>query len=46
MNNTVKVYSEKFLDAKVLYKNSTIKTKLYCTKRMLPVHWSSKIPKR
>ena len=40
MNDAVEVRPEKFLDAKVIYQNNTIKTKVYHNKRKLPNHWS------
>ena len=46
VNYTVEVYLEMLLDTKMIYKKNSITTKVYRDKRMLPVHWSSQIPKR
>ena len=37
--------SLKFLDAKIIYEDNQIKTKVHRNERKLPVHWTSKIPK-
>ena len=46
VNYTVEVYLEMLLDTKMIYKKNSITTKVYRDKRMLPVYWSSQIPKR
>ena len=37
---------QKFLDTTIIYEDNEIKTKVQRNKRKLPVHWTSKIPKR
>ena len=37
---------QKFLDTKIIYEDNQIKTKVHRNERKLPVHWTSKIPKR
>ena len=37
---------QKFLDTKIIYEDNQIKTKIHRNERKLPVHWTSKIPKR
>ena len=36
----------KFLDTKIIYEDNQIKTKVHRNERKIPVHWTSKIPKR
>ena len=37
---------QNFLDTKIIYEDNQIKTKVHWNERELPVHWTSKIPKR
>ena len=37
---------KKFVVTKVIYEDNQIKTKVHRNERKLPVHWTSKIPKR
>ena len=46
MKSTVEVKPENFLDTKIVFSNDVITTGLKRSKRKLPVHWSSKVPKR
>ena len=46
MKPTVEVKPEIFLDTKIVFSNDVITTGLKRSKRKLPVHWSSKVPKR
>ena len=43
---TTEVAPEKFLDTKIIYEEDGIKTSVYRSDKKLPVHWSSKIPKK
>ena len=43
---TIESMPQKFLDTKIIYENNQIKTKLHRNESKLPVHWTSKIPKR
>ena len=43
---TIETMPQKFLDTKIIYEDSQIKTKVHRNERKLPVHWTSKIPKR
>ena len=43
---TVEVKPEVFLDTKIVYSNDVITTEVKRNERKLPVHWSSKLPKR
>ena len=46
MKYTVEVKPEIFLDTKIIYSNDVITTEVKRNDRKLPVHWSSKVPKR
>ena len=46
MKYTVEVKPEIFLDTKIVYSNDVITTEVKRNDRKLPVHWSSKVPKR
>ena len=46
MKYTVEVKPEVFLDTKIVYSNDVITTEVKRNERKLPVHWSSKLPKR
>ena len=46
MKHTVEVTPDIFLDTKVVYINDAIRTEVKRNDRKLPVHWSSKVPKR
>ena len=46
MKYTVEVNPEIFLDTQIVYSNDVIKTEVKHNERKLPVHWSSKVPKR
>ena len=46
MKYTVEVKPEVFLDTKIVYINDVITTEVKRNERKLPVHWSSKLPKR
>ena len=37
---------QKFLDTKIMYEGNQIKTQVHRNERKLPVHWTSRIPKR
>ena len=43
---TIEIMLQKFLDTKIIYEDNQIKTKVHRNERKLPVHWTSKIPKR
>ena len=43
---TTETMPQKFLDTKIIYEDNQIKTKVHRNERKLPVHWTSKIPKR
>ena len=43
---TIEIKPEKFLDTKIVYNNDSITTEVKRNERKLPVHWSSKVPKR
>ena len=43
---TVEVKPEIFLDTKIIYSNDVITTEVKRNEGKLPVHWSSKVPKR
>ena len=43
---TIETMPQKFLDTKIIYEDNQIKTKVHRNERKLPVHWTSKIPKR
>ena len=43
---TVEVKPETFLDTKIVYSNDVITTEVKRNEGKLPVHWSSKVPKR
>ena len=46
MKYTVEIRPEIFLDKKIVYSNDVITTEVKRNDRKLPVHWSSKVPKR
>ena len=46
MKYTVEIKPETFLDTKIVYSNDVITTEVKRNDRKLPVHWSSKVPKR
>ena len=46
MKYTFEVKPEIFLDTKIVYSNDVITTEVKRNDRKLPVHWSSKVPKR
>ena len=43
---TIEISPTKFLDTQILYHDTTIETSVYRGKNKVPVHWSSKIPKK
>ena len=43
---TVEIKPEFFLDTKIVYSNDVLTTEVKRNERKLPVHWSSKVPKR
>ena len=43
---TVEVAPNKFLDTKIEYGEDNVNTSVYRSENKLPVHWTSKIPKR
>ena len=46
INYTIEAMPQKFLDTKIIYDDNQIKINVHGNKRKLPVHWTSKIPKR
>ena len=46
MKYTVEIKPEFFLDTKIVYSNGVLTTEVKRNERKLPVHWSSKVPKR
>ena len=46
MKYTVEIKPEFFLDTKIVYSNDVLTTEVNRNERKLPVHWSSKVPKR
>ena len=46
MKYTVEVKPEIFFDTKIVYSNDVITTEVKRNERKLPIHWSSKVPKR
>ena len=43
---TIEIMPQKFLETKIIYEDNQIKTNVHRNERKLPVHWTSKIPKR
>ena len=43
---TTEISPDKFLDTKIMYQNGHIETAVYRSANKLPVHWTSKIPKK
>ena len=43
---TIETMPQKFLDTKIMYEGNQIKTQVHRNERKLPVHWTSRIPKR
>ena len=46
INFTIEVNPCKFLDTKIINKKGNITTEVFCKMSKLPVHWSSRVPKR
>ena len=46
INLTIEVNPCKFLDTKIINKKGNITTEVFCKMSKLPVHWSSRVPKR
>ena len=42
---TIETIPQKFLDAKIIYEDNQIKTKVHRNERKVPVYWTSKFPK-